>query len=196
MKIGYLLGSAATVLAASLLFFGCGGNGGDESAGGGSAEEQHAGAQSEKAIENTPMAMEEGGETMTDHADWATIAEKLGVDLGDLVEHESGMSWIVRQEGSGAVPEKGQTIKAHYTGYLLDGTKFDSSVDRGQPFTTPIGVQRVIQGWDIAFTDMKVGEKRVLFIPPELGYGSRGAGGIIPPNATLVFDVELLDIVG
>jgi peptidylprolyl isomerase len=122
------------------------------------------------------------------------IAGKLGISLDDMVEGQDGLAWVVTQEGTGDTPVQGQTITAHYTGYLLDGTKFDSSVDRGQPFSTPIGVGRVIKGWDMAFTDMKVGEKRVLFIPAELGYGSRGAGGVIPPDATLVFDVELLGV--
>jgi len=122
------------------------------------------------------------------------LAATLGVDLANAVRTDEGLEYIVRQEGTGAKPTAGQTITAHYTGYLLDGTKFDSSVDRGQPFQTPIGVGRVIKGWDLAFLDMKVGEKRVLIIPSELGYGARGAGGRIPGNATLVFDVELLDI--
>ncbi len=123
------------------------------------------------------------------------MAEKLGVNLADAVEGEDGLKWVVKAEGSGETPAKGDTIRAHYTGYLTDGTKFDSSVDRGQPFETPIGVGRVIKGWDVAFADMKPGEKRLLIIPPELGYGARGAGGVIPPNATLLFDVELLEVV-
>ncbi|MEZ5064604.1 MAG: peptidylprolyl isomerase [bacterium] len=122
------------------------------------------------------------------------LAKTLGIDLGKMVDGTEGLQWIVREAGDGEKPAKGQTITAHYTGYLMDGTKFDSSVDRGQPFTTPIGVGRVIKGWDMAFQDMKVGEKRVLFIPPDLGYGARGAGGVIPPNSTLVFDVELLGV--
>jgi peptidylprolyl isomerase len=122
------------------------------------------------------------------------LAEKLGFDPSKVEKTAEGLEYFVRREGSGAKPTAGQTITAHYTGYLLDGTKFDSSVDRGQPFQTPIGLGRVIKGWDIAFLDMKIGEKRVLIIPADLGYGARGAGGgAIPPNATLVFDVELLD---
>jgi peptidylprolyl isomerase len=126
--------------------------------------------------------------------DRATIAEALGIDLSKMVRHSSGLEYVVRKAGTGAVPKPGERIRAHYTGYLLNGKKFDSSVDRGEPFATEIGVGRVIRGWDIAFTEMKVGEKRVLFIPPNLGYGARGAGGVIPPNADLVFDVELLEI--
>jgi len=107
---------------------------------------------------------------------------------------ESGLRMIVHKEGTGEVPTPGQTIQAHYTGLLEDGSKFDSSHDRGQPFEFPVGQGRVIRGWDEAFQLMKVGEKRTLIIPPELGYGERGAGGVIPPNATLVFEVELLGI--
>jgi len=127
--------------------------------------------------------------------DKTLIAKKLSVDLTKMKKTPSGLEYVVTKEGTGAKPTKGQTISAHYTGYLLDGKKFDSSVDRGTPFETPIGVGRVIKGWDEAFLDMKVGEKRVLFIPSSLGYGSAGAGGgLIPPNATLVFDVELLGV--
>ncbi len=138
------------------------------------------------ATKSTPAAAAGTG-------DKAGIAKTLGVDLTKMQKTASGLEYVVTAPGTGAKPTKGQTISAHYTGYLLDGKKFDSSRDRGQPFETPIGVGRVIKGWDEAFQDMKVGEKRVLFIPANLGYGSAGAGGgLIPPNATLVFDVELL----
>ena len=96
--------------------------------------------------------------------------------------------------GTGAQPQKGQIVVVHYDGRLTDGTKFDSSIDRGQPFEFTLGVQQVIPGWDEGVASMKVGGKRKLTVPPELGYGSRGAGGRIPPNATLVFEVELLSI--
>jgi FKBP-type peptidyl-prolyl cis-trans isomerase len=129
-----------------------------------------------------------------DQKDLSTLFKTLGVDGSKMQSNADGLKWIVRKPGTGAVPAKGQRIKAHYTGYLPNGTKFDSSVDRGTPFETEIGVGRVIKGWDAAFTSMKVGEKRVLVIPPALGYGSRGAGGVIPPDATLVFDVELIEI--
>jgi len=96
--------------------------------------------------------------------------------------------------GSGAEATGGQTVTVHYTGWLTDGTKFDSSVDRGNPFQFSLGVGMVIKGWDQGVAGMKVGGKRKLTIPPDLGYGASGAGGVIPPNATLVFEVELLDV--
>lgn len=107
----------------------------------------------------------------------------------------SGLQYTDLVEGTGASPEKGQTVTVHYTGTLQDGTKFDSSRDRGQPFKFKLGVGQVIKGWDEGVATMKVGGRRQLVIPPELGYGSRGIGPI-PPNSTLVFDVELLNIGG
>jgi len=112
----------------------------------------------------------------------------------------SGLQIIDSKVGTGASPKTGQTCVMHYTGWLYEngakGKKFDSSVDRGQPFEFPIGTHRVIPGWDEGVATMKVGGKRTLIIPPQLGYGERGAGGVIPPNATLIFDVELLGIKG
>ena len=109
-----------------------------------------------------------------------------------------GLSYEDTQGGTGASPTSGQTCVMHYTGWLwvneAKGSKFDSSLDRGQPFSFPIGRGRVIQGWDEGVASMRVGGKRTLLIPPELGYGARGAGGVIPPNATLLFEVELLEI--
>ena len=112
----------------------------------------------------------------------------------------TGLQMIDTKVGTGASPRTNQTAVVHYTGWLyvngVKGKKFDSSVNRGEPFEFPIGQQRVIAGWDEGVATMKVGGKRTLVIPPELGYGARGAGGVIPPNATLIFDVELLDVRG
>jgi len=119
---------------------------------------------------------------------------------GNTVTTPMGLKMIDTQVGAGAQPKKGQTVVVHYTGWLYDnvakGAKFDSSLDRGYPFMFKIGKGEVIQGWDDGVATMKVGGKRTLIIPPALGYGSRGAGGSIPPNATLIFDVELLDVKG
>ena len=96
--------------------------------------------------------------------------------------------------GNGAAAAAGQKVKVHYTGWLTNGTKFDSSKDRNDPFVFPLGAGNVIKGWDEGVQGMKIGGKRKLTIPPALGYGARGAGGVIPPNATLVFEVELLGV--
>ena len=106
----------------------------------------------------------------------------------------SGLQYWDIKEGTGDVAKAGKQVKVHYTGWLADGKKFDSSVDRGEPFSFPLGAGKVIKGWDEGVQGMKVGGKRQLRIPPDLGYGARGAGGLIPPNSTLVFDVELLEI--
>jgi peptidylprolyl isomerase len=110
----------------------------------------------------------------------------------------SGLQIIDNTVGTGASPKSGQTCVMHYTGWLYNdgkkGKKFDSSVDRNEPFEFPIGQGQVIKGWDEGVASMKVGGKRTLIIPPALGYGARGAGGVIPPNATLMFDVELLAV--
>ena len=110
----------------------------------------------------------------------------------------SGLKIEDTKVGTGATPRTGQTCVMHYTGWLYmngsKGAKFDSSLDRGRPFEFQIGAGQVIKGWDEGVAGMKVGGKRTLVIPPELGYGARGAGGVIPPNATLIFDVELLKV--
>ena len=106
----------------------------------------------------------------------------------------SGLQIEKLAEGTGATPKTGDRVTVHYTGWLTDGSKFDSSVDRGQPFVFTIGRGQVIGGWDQGVATMKVGDKVRLTIPPVLGYGARGAGGVIPPNATLIFEVELLGL--
>jgi FKBP-type peptidyl-prolyl cis-trans isomerase FkpA len=107
---------------------------------------------------------------------------------------DSGLKYEDQVVGNGETATSGQTVSVHYTGWLESGNKFDSSKDRGEPFNFPLGEKKVIAGWDEGIVGMKVGGKRRLTIPPHLGYGARGAGGVIPPNATLIFEVELLDI--
>ncbi len=111
-----------------------------------------------------------------------------------MITNPSGLKFIDDQVGTGDSPQRGKLVTVHYTGRLADGKKFDSSVDRGQPFSFNIGVGQVIKGWDEGVLTMKVGGKRKLIIPAALGYGARGAGGVIPPNAELHFDVELIKV--
>ena len=112
----------------------------------------------------------------------------------------SGLQIVDSKEGTGASPKSGQTCVMHYTGWLYEngqkGKKFDSSVDRNEPFEFPVGAGQVIRGWDEGVASMKIGGKRTLIVPPQLGYGARGAAGVIPANATLMFDVELLGVKG
>lgn len=114
--------------------------------------------------------------------------------MSEEITTASGLKYTDEEVGGGDSPKSGQLVTVHYTGKLTNGKKFDSSRDRDEPFTFQIGIGEVIKGWDEGVLTMKVGGKRTLTIPPELGYGSRGAGGVIPPNATLVFEVELLRI--
>jgi FKBP-type peptidyl-prolyl cis-trans isomerase len=106
----------------------------------------------------------------------------------------SGLQYWDIVVGTGATAAPGNTVKVHYSGFLTTGEKFDSSRDRGEPFSFPLGAGQVIKGWDEGVAGMKVGGQRQLRIPPQLGYGAAGAGGVIPPNATLIFDVQLLDV--
>jgi len=125
---------------------------------------------------------------------WVSIPLKTSVLGAKAVTTESGLKYEDIVAGTGESPKPEQEVIVHYTGTLEDGTKFDSSLDRGEPFKFTIGIGKVIKGWDEGVMTMKVGGKRKLVIPPQLGYGSRGAGGVIPPNATLVFEVELLGV--
>lgn len=130
----------------------------------------------------------------------ATASTAMAQAAGKTMTTASGLKIEDSKVGTGASPKKGQICVMHYTGWLYEngvkGKKFDSSVDRNEAFEFPIGQGRVIAGWDEGVSTMKVGGKRTLIIPPALGYGARGAGGVIPPNATLMFDVELLDVKG
>ncbi len=119
---------------------------------------------------------------------------ELSASDGKEITTSSGLQYIDQVVGTGDSAKAGQTVSVHYTGWLTNGKKFDSSVDRGQPFSFRLGVGQVIKGWDEGVQGMKVGGKRKLTIPSNLGYGARGAGGLIPPHATLVFDVELLGV--
>ena len=118
-----------------------------------------------------------------------SVAEKE-----ESIETSSGLQYLDLVKGAGREAHVGETASVHYTGWLKDGSKFDSSLDRGQPFQFRLGAGRVIKGWDEGVVGMNIGSKRKLIIPPHLGYGKRGAGRVIPPNATLIFEVELLDL--
>jgi peptidylprolyl isomerase len=132
--------------------------------------------------------------------DLLTSANLIAMDNAEQAENQvttaSGLKYVEIAEGKGESPAKGQTVSVHYTGTLENGKKFDSSRDRNQAFEFQIGEGQVIKGWDEGLSTMKVGGRRKLIIPADLGYGARGAGGVIPPNATLVFDVELLGVKG
>ncbi len=121
-------------------------------------------------------------------------SEAAAMDETALTTTDTGLQYRDIVEGTGAMPQPGQRVTVHYTGTLEDGTQFDSSRDRGRPFSFKVGVGQVIKGWDEGVGSMRVGGRRQLVIPSELGYGARGAGSVIPPNATLIFDVELLRI--
>ena len=122
------------------------------------------------------------------------LEQKMKDLASDSELTESGLKYIMIKKGDGPKPKLGQTVSVHYAGYLTNGQKFDSSYDRNQPIEFPIGTGRVIKGWDEGIMLLNVGSKAKLIIPPDLGYGARGAGGVIPPNATLIFDVELLEV--
>lgn len=143
-------------------------------------------AQGEEAVSPTPNPAPKAAPKAVKKAP-AKAASKT-------VTTKSGLKYQVLKVGKGPVAKAGQTVSVHYTGWLTNGKKFDSSVDRGQPFEFNLGAGQVIRGWDEGVAGMKVGEKRKLTIPSDLGYGAAGAGGAIPPNSTLIFDVELLGV--
>jgi len=134
-----------------------------------------------------------GDNNKSNTASAPTTASPIKV-TGQPTTTASGLQYWDIVVGTGATASPGNTVKVHYSGFLTTGAKFDSSRDRGEPFSFPLGAGQVIKGWDEGVAGMKVGGQRQLRIPPQLGYGATGAGGVIPPNATLIFDVELLDV--
>lgn len=145
-------------------------------------------AQDSTPTASAPAAADTSSATTPTHAAKKEKAASKTITTAD------GLQYQILKRGHGRFAIAGDTVSVHYTGWLTDGTKFDSSVDRGQPFQFTLGAGQVIKGWDEGVAGMKVGEKRKLTIPSDLGYGPNGAGGVIPPNATLIFDVELLSI--
>ena len=140
------------------------------------------------------LSMAEGVSSDSAPSSSPVASKEAEVNDPELTTTKSGLKYKDLTAGSGATATPGKTARVHYTGWLVDGTKFDSSVDRGQPFEFKLGAGQVIKGWDEGVAGMKVGGKRKLVIPPDLGYGARGTGGVIPPDATLIFEVELLGL--
>jgi peptidylprolyl isomerase len=146
-------------------------------------------------VPSTPsVAATEASTTPTPTPTTTNTPKTTTTDAKKTITTASGLKYVELKVGTGATPKPGQTVAVQYTGTLENGTKFDSSRDRGVPFEFPLAAGQVIKGWDEGLSTMKVGGRRQLIIPPELGYGASGAGGVIPPNATLIFDVELVGI--
>ena len=125
----------------------------------------------------------------------STYSPELSVSLSRFECNASGLHWNVLAEGDGPSAANGDMVRVHYTGRLPDGTTFDTSIPRGEPYALVLGSGAVIRGWDLGLEGMHVGGRRILVIPPHLGYGSRGMGGLIPPDATLVFEVEMVEVI-
>ncbi len=148
-----------------------------------------------QAPPDAPAAPAEGETADMSGADPIVAAQALGtMTENEAVTAASGLQYIDVKEGDGAAAKAGDTVDVHYTGWLVDGTKFDSSVDRGQPFRFPLGAGRVIKGWDEGVAGMKIGGVRKLIVPADLAYGASGRPPVIPPSATLIFEVELLGV--
>lgn len=151
-------------------------------------EDAQAQALGETTVNKSAPEVPAGAETVT------ALDGLPATEPGETKTTPTGLKYETLKKGTGAEAKAGQKVFVHYTGTLTDGKKFDSSLDRGKPFDFKLGAQQVIKGWDQGVAGMLVGEKRKLTIPPDLGYGPAGAGGVIPPNATLIFEVELLDV--
>ncbi len=177
--------SSIWVLAAALTLAGCG----NPKPGSGTMASQE---EKKPQAAQTPAAAPQAAKPQATPP--AAPKEMPPVQDQNAITTTSGLKYIDLAAGAGAAPQAGQMVTVHYTGWLKDGTKFDSSLDRGQPFRFTLGEGRVIKGWDEGVATMKVGGKRRLIIPSSLAYGTRGASGVIPPNAELTFDVELLGV--
>jgi FKBP-type peptidyl-prolyl cis-trans isomerase len=178
MKRTSLMCPATVLLAAGLFAVGCKGT--------------PEGAASQAPAAATPAATQQSAPADPQAA--TTAAPTSATPGGQVHKLPSGLIYEDLVVGDGTMADPGLTVAVHYTGWLTNGTKFDSSLDRGQPFKFVLGQHQVIDGWDQGVKGMRVGGKRKLTIPPDMGYGAQGAGGVIPPNATLVFDVELLKV--
>jgi FKBP-type peptidyl-prolyl cis-trans isomerase FkpA len=161
-----------------------------------SCQKRNAPADASATDEAAPAGADSGVTAQTDTAVRVAPASSKEAEVNDpeLTTTKSGLKYKDLTTGTGETAVKGKNARVHYTGWLVDGTQFDSSLDRNEPFEFKVGAGRVIQGWDEGVAGMKAGGKRRLVIPPDLGYGSQGAGSLIPPGATLVFEVELLEV--